>query len=178
METIRIIQKATAMGDWWLAASSWQHACSCIMSNAEFFWKTSNPPHDWAPYSPDLVPYDFWLFPKLKSPLKGKRFQAVDEIQKNMMGQLMEIGRTLWGTKVPTLKRTEASSSYVQCFLYLVSSSINVSIFHSTWPDIFWKDLIYPIFTKALKRHRIVDGLPSIHLIDIYRILPLWKLLN
>ena len=27
------------------------------------------------PYSPDLMLYDFWLFPKLKSPLKGKRFQ-------------------------------------------------------------------------------------------------------
>jgi len=25
-------------------------------------------------YSPDLVLYDFWLFPKLKSPLKGRRF--------------------------------------------------------------------------------------------------------
>jgi transposase len=27
-----------------------------------------------APYSPDLAPCDFWRFPKLKSPLKGKRF--------------------------------------------------------------------------------------------------------
>jgi len=26
------------------------------------------------PYSPDLVPCDFWLFSKLKSPLKGRRF--------------------------------------------------------------------------------------------------------
>jgi transposase len=25
-------------------------------------------------YSPDLAPCDFWLFPKLKSPLKGRRF--------------------------------------------------------------------------------------------------------
>ena len=37
------------------------------------------------PYSPDLVPCDFYLFPKLKSPLKGKRFQTVDEIQEYMM---------------------------------------------------------------------------------------------
>ena len=42
-------------------------------------------------YSPDLVPCDFWLFPKLKSPLKGKKFQTVDEIQENMMGQLIAI---------------------------------------------------------------------------------------
>ena len=48
-----------------------------------------------APYSPDLSPYHFWLFSKLKAPLKGKRFQIVDEIQENMMGQLMSIGRTV-----------------------------------------------------------------------------------
>ena len=41
------------------------------------------------PYSPDLAPWDFWLFPKLKPPLKGKRFHTVDEIQENTMGQLM-----------------------------------------------------------------------------------------
>ena len=40
-------------------------------------------------YSPDLAPCDFWLFPKLKSPLKGKRFQTVSEIQENTTGQLM-----------------------------------------------------------------------------------------
>jgi histone-lysine N-methyltransferase SETMAR len=26
------------------------------------------------PYSPDFTPCDFWLFPKLKSPLKLRRF--------------------------------------------------------------------------------------------------------
>ena len=43
------------------------------------------------PYSPDLAPCGFWLFPKLKSPLKGKRFQTGDEIQENTMEQLMGI---------------------------------------------------------------------------------------
>ena len=81
---------------------------------------------------------DFWLFPKLKSPPKGKRFQTIYEIQENMMGQLMVIGRTTWGSMVPTLKGTEVSLSYVQSFLYLVSSSINVSILHITWLDTLW----------------------------------------
>ena len=40
---------------------------------------------------------------------------------------------------MPTLKGTEVSLSYVQCFLYLVSSSVNVSVFHITWLDAFWK---------------------------------------
>ena len=50
--------------------------------------------------------------------------------------------RTAWGPKVPPLKGTKASLSYVQCFLYLVSSSIHVSIFQRTWLDTFWTDLI------------------------------------
>jgi len=33
------------------------------------------------PYSPDLAPSDFLLFPKLKMELKGRRFQTVEEIQ-------------------------------------------------------------------------------------------------
>ena len=43
------------------------------------------------PYSPEFAPCDFWLFPKLKSSSKGKRFQTTDEIQENMTGQRMAI---------------------------------------------------------------------------------------
>ena len=64
-------------------------------------------------------------------------------IQKNMTGQLMAIGRTVWGPKVPTLKGTEASLSYVPCFLYPISSSINVSIFCIPWLDTFWTYLLW-----------------------------------
>ena len=39
---------------------------------------------------------------------------------------------------MPTLKGTEAPLSYVQCFLYLIPSSINVSIFHIIGLDTFW----------------------------------------
>ena len=42
---------------------------------------------------------------------------------------------------MPTLKGTEMSLSYMQCFLYLVSSSVNVSIFHSTRLDTFYTNL-------------------------------------
>ena len=107
------------------------------------------------PYSLDLVPCDCWLFPKLKSPLKGKRFQTINKIQQNMTGQLMEFGRTMWGPKVPTLKGTKSSLSSVQCFLYLVFSAVNVSIFHSTWLDTFWTDLVYPKKLKILIQKNI-----------------------
>ena len=46
------------------------------------------------------------------------------------------------GPKVHTLKGTGVSLSYVQCFLYLVSSSKKVSVFHSMWLDTFRTDLI------------------------------------
>ena len=44
---------------------------------------------------------------------------------------------------MPTLKGTEASLSYVQCFLYLLSSLTNVCIFHIMWLDTFWEDFIH-----------------------------------
>ena len=55
----------------------------------------------------------------------------------SVLNSRRDSGRTDWGPKVPTLKGTEASLSYVQCFLYLVSS-INVFIFHITWLDTLW----------------------------------------
>ena len=35
------------------------------------------------PYSPDLAPAKFFLFPKLKTTLKGRRFQTIEEIRDN-----------------------------------------------------------------------------------------------
>ena len=43
------------------------------------------------PYSPDLAPADFFLFPKLKSTLKGRRFQTVEEIKENSLQDLRAI---------------------------------------------------------------------------------------
>ena len=43
------------------------------------------------PYSPDLAPADFFLFPKLKPSLKGRRFQAVGEIEENSIRDLRAI---------------------------------------------------------------------------------------
>ena len=68
--------------------------------------------------------------------------QGINEIQENTTEQLMAIGRTVWGPKVPPLKGTQVSLSYAQCFLYLISSSINVSVFHIMWLETFWTDLI------------------------------------
>jgi len=44
-------------------------------------------------YSPDLGTVDFFLFPKLKSTLKGGRFDTIDEIQKNLTKELFTISK-------------------------------------------------------------------------------------
>ena len=55
------------------------------------FGKTSHHLGLSAPYSPDLTPCDFWLFSKVKLPLKGRRFQTANEMKENVTRQLMAI---------------------------------------------------------------------------------------
>ena len=43
------------------------------------------------PYSPDLAPCDFFLFPRLKKVLKGHRFEATEDIKGNSTKTLLDI---------------------------------------------------------------------------------------
>ena len=52
-------------------------------------YQTSVVPHP--PYSADLAPADFFLFPKLKTTFKGHRFQTTVEIHENAIRQLHTI---------------------------------------------------------------------------------------
>ena len=40
------------------------------------------------PNSPDLAPCNFWQFPKLKRPLQGKRFDSIEEIERETVRAL------------------------------------------------------------------------------------------
>jgi len=51
--------------------------------------KTSVVPHP--PYCPDLAPAHIFLFPKLKTTLKGHCFQTKEEIQENAIRELCAI---------------------------------------------------------------------------------------
>lgn len=44
-----------------------------------------------APYSPDMAPCDFFLFPKLKLPLRGKHFETIEAIKENSKRELKAI---------------------------------------------------------------------------------------
>ena len=140
METIRMIQKAEALGNWWLAASSWQHACSCITSHAKCFSKTSNHPGDSAPLQPRFGALWLLAFPQTKITFEreeisdhwwdsGKYDRAGDGDWENCVRSQGAYFEWDWGI-------------IVLCTMFLVSSSINVSIFHITWLNTFWRDLV------------------------------------
>jgi hypothetical protein len=45
------------------------------------------------PYSPDLAPADYLLFPKVKSHLKGRLFDLISDIQKDVTSTLNTIAK-------------------------------------------------------------------------------------
>ena len=45
------------------------------------------------PYSPDMAPCDFFLFPKIKRTLKGRRFTAIDDIKSATLKELKAISK-------------------------------------------------------------------------------------
>ena len=47
----------------------------------EFLAKNNTVTLPQSPYSPDMAPCDFFLFPKIKRTLKGRRFTAIDDIK-------------------------------------------------------------------------------------------------
>ena len=80
------------------------------------------------PYSSDLAPCDFWLFPKLKSPLKGRDFRT-----------LMRFRKIRWAPDGDGENYVRSQGAYfegdwgiiVLCTMFLVFSSIST----------FWTDL-------------------------------------
>lgn len=54
----------------------------------EFLTKNSTNTIEQPPYSPDMAPSDFFLFPKLKLPLRGTRFQSIEDIKQNSLQEL------------------------------------------------------------------------------------------
>ncbi|PNF33352.1 hypothetical protein B7P43_G05686 [Cryptotermes secundus] len=60
-----------------------QDMLECANRDPEFLKK--------APYSPDMAPCVFWLFPRLKTPLKGSRFDRSEDIIQNATAQLHSI---------------------------------------------------------------------------------------
>jgi hypothetical protein len=58
---------------------------------SEFLAKRGIPVLSHPPYSPNLAPTDFSLFPELKIVVKGMRFEAASSIQQTVMRELKAI---------------------------------------------------------------------------------------
>ncbi|KAG5330335.1 MOS1T transposase, partial [Acromyrmex heyeri] len=57
----------------------------------EFLTKNNTLMMTQPPYSPDLAPCDFFLFPKLKRPMKGRRYATIEEIKTASKEELNKI---------------------------------------------------------------------------------------
>jgi hypothetical protein len=64
-------------------------------------------------YSPDLAPCDFWLFPKLKTGLRGRRFATADDIKENAEAGPRAIKKTIL-KNVSKLGKTDGASVCAQ----------------------------------------------------------------
>ena len=64
--------------------------CKAIIVN-DFLAKNSTNITEQPPYSPNMAPGDFFLFPKLKLPLRGTRFQSIEDIKENSRRELKSI---------------------------------------------------------------------------------------
>ena len=104
-----------------------------------------------------------WLSPataQIWCPVSSGFSQNENHLQKGRdFRPLMRSRKIWWGSWWQLRELCEVPSayfegdwgvfSYVQCFVYLVSSSIDVSIFHSAWLDTFWTDLGYTPMTDV-----------------------------
>ena len=76
-------------GDWILHHDSAPAHTSHLVQ--QFLAKHGTAQLQQLPYSPDLAPCDFFLFPRLKKVLKGHRFEATEDIKQNSTKTLLDI---------------------------------------------------------------------------------------
>ena len=131
-----------APGDWQLHHNNTLAHASLLVLN--FLAKRQITQVTQLPYSPDLVPCDYWLFPKLKSPLRGTRYQTINEIQEYTTGQLWWLGKLCEVTRCLLLRDWGIIVLCIMflCTMYIGSFSVNVSLLHITWLATFWTDLV------------------------------------
>ena len=118
VETIQMIQKATAMGSWWLAASSQQCAHSCINLVQSIWWNIKPPSWLSIPYSPDLMPCDFWLFQNWNHLWKGIDFKPLMRFRKIWQSSWWRLGELC---EVPKCYSEGDWGIIVLCTMFLVS---------------------------------------------------------
>ena len=113
-----------------------EHITCCLLFDNSWLPKTLQ----WPPHSPDLAPCDFFLFPKMKLRVKGRRFDTTKEIHAETQEVIdihshLRTSRGSWNhgkhagiavymSKGTTSKETVETRSYGKK-LFLWSNSLN-----------------------------------------------------
>ena len=82
----RVVRVRPSIADNWMLHHD-NAPCHTATSVIEFLAKTGIPVVPQPPYSPELSPCDFFLFPKLKFHLEGRHFGTVENIEKAVTDQ-------------------------------------------------------------------------------------------
>ncbi|XP_014478529.1 PREDICTED: uncharacterized protein LOC106746438 [Dinoponera quadriceps] len=80
------------------------------------------------PYSPDLAPCDFFLFPKLKRPMKGRRFATIEEIKAASLEELKVTSITLFALPPDLTAACNVAKS-------ILLEQLNISKIHAHVPS-------------------------------------------
>ena len=140
MESIRIIQKVIGMGNWWLVALSRQCVHLCITSHAADFSQNIKSPRWLSPLQLRFGTLKLLAFPKVNITFQR---EELSEHQWDS-GKYNEVADSDWVNYVRSQGAyLEGDWGIILCTMFLVSSSINVSIYYNTWLDTFWTDYIY-----------------------------------
>ena len=87
LNRIRRVRSDTCeSGDWFLLHDNAPSYNTTIVK--QFLTQGKATVIDRPPYSPDLAPTDYFLFPKVKSNLKGRLFDSISDIQKAVTSTL------------------------------------------------------------------------------------------
>jgi hypothetical protein len=82
-------EEAARLGQWFLHHDNAPSHTSLVLQ--KFLAEKNIPVITQPPYTPDLAPSDFWLFPTLKMGLKGTHFASMEDIKSNATGELWNI---------------------------------------------------------------------------------------
>ena len=107
------------------------------------------------PFSPDLAPCDFCLFPKLKENLRGCHYETIEE----MIEAVTKVIDTLtqedsYGAFQKLLERYNSWRRLFQSGLEFHVCTINKSAHTKKSLETYWRHLLYPYWKSSFKAEK------------------------
>jgi len=100
-DSIRKKRRYKWQGEWCLHHDNGPSHISLVVQ--QFLAEKIIPVITQRPYSPDLAPNDFWLFPTLKMGLKGTRFATTEDTKSNATAELRKIPKKAFPPVLSTM---------------------------------------------------------------------------